>query len=241
MTETGMPASPQLPSRRLTTLPGRAIAFIREHGLRAAVRKTHAHIDNALFDRRHGVQSDRWVAVSDLDVVGDNKQHGQNCQPVKPRAFKAAMTAFEIPREGVFVDFGSGAGRAMMMAVLCGFDRIVGIEFASSICSLAEQNLEAFRQRTGRRFTSDVLNLDAAAYDVNEDDRVFFLYNPFGRPVLEKVVANIRHSYETAPRPIHVVYGRPLHRDVLDHDPFWLAVAETDAGGLEDFVHFRPR
>jgi hypothetical protein len=232
---------PELPSRRLTTLPRRTIAFIREHGWRSSLRKSRAHLDNALFDRRHGVQSDRWVALKDLNVVGENKQHGQNCQPIKPLAFKAAMTAFAIPHDGVFVDFGSGSGRALMMAILSGFDRVVGVEFAGEICALAEQNLQAFRARTGRAFSAEILNLDAAAYAIDDDDRVFFLYNPFGPPVLEKVAANIRRSHEAAPRPIHLVYGRPLHREVLDSDPFWQAVNETDAGGLEDFVHYRPR
>ena len=230
----------ELPSRSLVTLPGRTIRFVRAHGLSAATRKMRAHVDNALFDRRYGVQSDGWAAVSDLDVVGDNKEHGQNCQPIKPLAFSSAMATFDIPREGVFVDFGSGAGRALMMAVLSGFDRVVGVEFARDICPLAERNLDIFRERTGRQFGSRILNLDATTYDIEDDDQVFFFYNPFGRSVLESVLTNIRRSYESTPRPIHVVYGRPLHREVLDDDPFWLAVEEADTGGLEDFVHFRP-
>lgn len=241
MTEPETTGGPQLPSRSLLTLPGRTINFVRVHGFRSAVRKVRAHVDNALFDRRYGVKSDQWVAVSELDVVGDNKEHGQNCQPIKPLAFKSAMATFDIPREGVFVDFGSGAGRALMMAVLTGFDRVVGVEFARDVCPVAEQNLEVFRQRTRQEFESRILNLDATTYEINVEDRVFFFYNPFGPPVLEAVIANIRRSYESAPRPIHLVYGRPLHRGLLDDDPFWLAEKETDTGGLEDFVHYRPR
>lgn len=232
---------PALPSRSLATVPRRTVNFVRTHGLGPTLRKIRAHVDNALFDRRYGVRSDEWVAVSDLEVVGANKQHGQNCQPIKPLAFRAAMNRFRVPRDGVFVDFGSGAGRALMMGVLAGFDRVVGVEFARDICPLAEQNLDTFRRRTGRKFEFDILNLDATQYDIADDDRVFFFYNPFGPPVLSSVLANIKRSYESAPRPIHVIYGRPLHRELLDDDPFWLVVDETDAGGLEAFVHARPR
>jgi Histone methylation protein DOT1 len=230
---------PPLPSRSLVTVPSRTINYLRTRGVRSTFRKIHAHVNNALFDRRYGVQSDQWVALSDLDVVGDNKEHGQNCQPIKPLAFKSAMDVFQIPHDGVFVDFGSGAGGALMMAVLSGFDRVVGVEFARDICPVAEQNLDAFRRRTGKTFESRILNLDATDYDVEDDDRVF--YNPFGRPVLDAALANIRRSYESEPRAIHLVYARPLQRQALDDDPFWLVVAETDTGGLEDFVHYRPR
>lgn len=241
MTEDPPTNGPALPNRGLVTVPARTFNFLRTRGIRTTLRKIRAHVNNAQFDRRYGVRSDEWVAITDLDVVGANKEHGQNCQPVKPLAFSSAMDSFQIPRDGVFVDFGSGAGRALMMAVLSGFDRVVGVEFAGDICVLAERNLDAFRRRTGKEFESRILNLDAADYVVDNDDLVFFLYNPFDRPVLEAVLANIRRSHQSTPRAIHLVYGRPLQREALDEDPFWIAVDETDAGGLEDFVYYRPR
>lgn len=240
MIESPRTGGEHLPSRRLTTVPRRTFDFVRAHGVRTTLRKIRAHLDNARFDKRYGVHSDEWVAVADLAVVGENQDHGANCQPIKPMAFDAAMDAFDLPRDGVFVDFGSGAGRALMMAVLSGYRRLVGVEFAVEICPVAEQNLEAFRRKTDTEFEFRVLNLDAADYEIGDDDRVFFLYNPFDRPVLDRVLANIRRSLESSPRDVHVVYGRPLQRRALDDDPFWAVVAETDAGGLEDFVHYRP-
>jgi hypothetical protein len=239
VTETWRNGGHQLPSRRLRTVPRRTVDYLRDRGFRATLRKIRAHVDNALFDRRYGVQSDQWVSLNDLTVVGGNKDLGGNCQPVKPLAFKAAMDRFRIPREGVFVDIGSGAGRAMMMAALSGFRRVVGVEFAVDVCDLAEQNLGTFRDRAEVEFEYRILNMDATDYQVGDDDRVFFLYNPFDPPVLEAVLANIRRSHEAAPRSIHLIYGNPWHRQVLDDDPFWHAVDETDTGGLEDFVHYR--
>jgi SAM-dependent methyltransferase len=241
LTETPRAGAHELPSRSLTTVPRRTVNFLRTHGIGATLRKIRAHVNNALFDRRYGVQSDQWVAQADLKVVGNNQDFGGPCQPIKPLAFEAFMDQFRIPSEGSFVDFGSGAGRALMMAALSGFRRLVGVEFATDVCAVAEQNLETFRRRTDKEFEFRILNLDASDYQVDDDDRVFFFYNPFDRPVLEPVLANIRRSYEAKPRPIHLVYGSPWHRNVLDDDPFWRAVDETDAGGLEDFVYYRPR
>jgi hypothetical protein len=151
------------------------------------------------------------------------------------------MATLEIPRDGAFVDFGSGAGRALMLAVLYGFKRVVGVEYAVNINPLAERNLETFRRRTGIDFEFSVLSMDAGDYEIGDHEYVFFFYNPFGRPVLERVLANIRRSYEASPRPIHLVYGNPTQRETLDEDPFWSTAGETGGGGLEEFVHYRPR
>ena len=128
-----------------------------------------------------------------------------------------------------------------MLAARYGFQRVVGVEFAVDICDVAERNLAVFRDRTGMAFESRILNIDAATYDVAVDDGVFFLYNPFDQPVLEVVLGNIRRSYEATPRPIHVIYARPLHRAALDADPFWKLMDDTDLDGLEDFAYYQPR
>jgi hypothetical protein len=83
--------------------------------------------------------------------------------------------------------------------------------------------------------------MDAGDYEIGDDDDVFFFYNPFGRPVFERVLANIRRSHESRPRHIHLIYGNPTQRQTLDEDAFWSRVGETGGGGLEEFVYYRPR
>jgi hypothetical protein len=193
-----------------------------------------------LFDLRYGVSTDRYVDLKDLKVVGDNRDEGVSYQPIKSLVFRSAIDSFQIPTDGVFVDYGSGKGRAMLLSILYGFHCVVGIEFAQELCREAENNLDKFRARTGRRFGARVLNVDAARYPVNDDDCVFFLYNPFERKVVEQVLVNIRHSLQSKPRLIHILYANPVHRRVLDDDPFWSTVGETDSDGLETFVYYQP-
>ncbi|PTL81111.1 hypothetical protein [Vitiosangium sp. GDMCC 1.1324] len=59
--------------------------------------------------------------------------------------------------------------------------------------------------------------------------------------VLIQVLNNIRGSLQAEPRPIHVMYANPVHRHVLDDDPFWVKAGEIRFGDLETFVHYRPR
>ena len=177
----------------------------------------------------------------DLDVVGENKDQGVNYQPIKADQFRSAIGHFQIPTYGIFVDYGSGKGRVLLLAILYGFHRVLGVEFAPALCEEAQRNVETFRHRTGRRFDARIVNADAAQYRVSDDDSVFFLYNPFGPRVLEQVLGNIRVSLASKARPIHVIYVNPFHRQVLDDDPFWQVVAETDSGGLETAVYYQPR
>ena len=230
-----------LPSRSLLTLPRRSLNSLRSRGLKPTVRYVRAYAEEALFDLRYGVRTDRWVEVGDLEVVGDNKDLAGSYVPIKVLAFRSAIDFFQIPSEGVFVDYGSGKGRVLMLAGLYGFHRTVGIEFALNLCQEAEANLDKFRARTGKDFESCIVNVDAACYPVNDDECVFFFYNPFKSKLLEKVLSNIRLSLQSKPRLIHIVYANPIHRQVLDDDPFWRLVAETTSGGLDTFLYYQPR
>lgn len=233
--------SDTLPSRSVTTLPRRSVNSLRRRGLKPTLRYIRAYADDAWFDRRYGVQTDRWVALKDLEVVGDNKAQGGNYQPIKADQFRSAIRYFQIPTNGVFVDYGSGKGRVLFLAILYGFNRVAGVEFATALCEEADHNFESFRRRTGREFEAHTVNVDAAEYSVNDDDCVFFMNNPFNSEVLEQVLDNIRLSLRSKPRAIHLIYVNPHHRRLLDDDPFWRLINETDSGGLEPAVYYQPR
>jgi hypothetical protein len=219
----------------------RLVASLRRRGIAATLKIIRALAEDALFDLRHGVRTGGQVDLKNLDVVGENKERGIYYQPIKSSLFLPAMRSFAIPPDGVFVDFGSGKGRALMLALVHGFRHAVGVEFAQELASHAERNLARFRARAGRHFDAQVLNIDATRYPVTAQDRVFFLYNPFQEEILTQVLNNIRASLQAAPRPVHIVYANPVHRHVLDNDPFWHNAGEFQFNGLETMVHYQPR
>lgn len=213
------------------------VRSLRNRGLGSTLRTIRVYAGGALFDLRYGVRTNRWVHRTDLEVVGNNKDNAIEYQPIRVLVFRDAFNSFQIQPDGVFVDFGSGKGRTLLLAILYGFHRVVGVEFAQNLCSVAEHNLNGFRDRTRRQFEADVVNVDAAFYPVNDDDCVFFFNNPFDSTVLEQVLSNIRLSLQSKHRLIHIVYAEPKHRQVLDDDPFWRTVGETTFGGYETVVY----
>ena len=133
------------------------------------------------------------------------------------RAFAALRIDFS---RFVFIDLGSGKGRTLLLAAEWPFLRVEGIEFASELHHIAKKNIKAFvARRLGcQRITA--LHIDAAEYRIPDAPCVFYLYNPFGEPVLARVLDNIEASFERDPRPMYFVYLNPKHRHIFEHKSF---------------------
>ncbi len=61
----------------------------------------------------------------------------------------------------------------------------------------------------------EIVDSDAAVFEAKEGT-VFFMFNPFGKMTLEKVIKNIRQSLLTNPRKTHIAYYCPVYKDLLD-------------------------
>ena len=158
------------------------------------------------FDEKHGVSTHEMVEVADADIPGPNREHAVHYQPSHPRVLRHVLESLPIdPSEFVFVDLGSGKGRALLMSAALPFRRIVGVELSPSLCAVADENLASFR---GERRCADVqvLCADVCDFELPEEDTVFYLFNPFHRPVLRRVVENVRVSVARSPRRILVAY-----------------------------------
>ena len=58
--------------------------------------------------------------------------------------------------------------------------------------------------------------MDAGDYRFADEPFVLYMYNPFGRPVMERVVDNVTATFREHPRRIVVVYFTPRHSDLWE-------------------------
>lgn len=58
---------------------------------------------------------------------------------------------------------------------------------------------------------------DVTDYEIEDEQNVFFFFNPFDDVVLEAVVKNLERSLRRKPREIAIVYYNPVHSHVLDN------------------------
>jgi hypothetical protein len=65
---------------------------------------------------------------------------------------------------------------------------------------------------------------DASKYTLPDGPLVLFLYNPFGRPVMEVVVDRVSADLGANPRRFVILYFTPKHSDIWERVPLWKKV-----------------
>jgi SAM-dependent methyltransferase len=168
------------------------------------------------FDRRWGTDTCGLVPRAELGLEGEHAGDSSDYQPVQVPVFRAIMRDLPIEHARyAFVDFGSGKGRALLMAARCPFRRIIGVELSPVLHEAALRNVALFDRRRAAGTPIELYRGDAVAFPLPEGDAVCFFYNAFGRPVMEKMAAKLEASLRR-PRRMFVVYRNPVCADVLD-------------------------
>ncbi len=121
-----------------------------------------------------------------------------------------------IPANGVFVDFGCGKGRVLLLASEFGFAKVRGVDFAPEFCAVARSNYIVYQNRTGVKTEFRIIESDVVDYVINKEDNVFFMYNPFDGVVMSRVLDNIAASLEMQPRRILIIYHNPVHSNIIE-------------------------
>ena len=166
------------------------------------------------FDREYGVETagrfGDWTYLSDLDIPSSNWFEGNDYSAIEPIRFKHVLASFDIAFEDyTFIDFGSGKGRALLLASEFPFKRIVGLEFSPELHKTAEENLRRYNSATQKCREIQVLNLDFADWALPPEASVLFFYHPCGIRVLSAAVAGIGRSLISHPRPLYIAYVAP--------------------------------
>ncbi|HEY7820463.1 MAG TPA: class I SAM-dependent methyltransferase [Vicinamibacteria bacterium] len=151
------------------------------------------------FDRRLGVNTRGY---SDLRY-----------EPTPADVFHEmiAMLPFDA-RDFVFVDFGSGKGKVLMLAAHYPFRRVVGVELWEDLHRIALENLASFRERADCAAEVSSLRMDAADFPLPEEPLVLYFFNPFPEEVLARVLSNLEESLAWAPRRVYVLFYAPVRR-----------------------------
>jgi SAM-dependent methyltransferase len=173
------------------------------------------------FDRRYGTDTGGIVHLDLLTVIGGNVEHGRYHQAIWVKWFRRAMAGVHDDwKNFVFVDYGCGKGRGVLLATDYPFKKIIGIEFAREFCVIAEQNIQIFLKKSARPNNLEIMWMDAETFSLPNENTVFLFYNPFGEKVMRKVLSNIKESLNRCPRRIFIIYAYPLLADMFKASGF---------------------
>lgn len=189
------------------------------------------------FDQEWGVDTSGTSVPDKLEVVGSNWKYGNKYQGCDPAVFSEVLENLAIQyQDFTFVDLGSGKGRALLLASRFPFRQIIGVEFSEELCQIAQQNVFCFPKSEMQCKGIATICDDAARYKLPEGSLVIFLYNPFGKQVMERVVQNVMTSYQQDPRRILVVYMTAYFADLWKNAGFlrevrsdWIAIYDTQS------------
>jgi hypothetical protein len=183
--------------------------------LRRARRLDHG------FDSKFGVITKACISLDELGISGGNAKFGTFYEAIRPTEFDEIINCIRIRHEEFFfIDFGSGMGRALLLASDLPFKKIVGIEFSRRLHQTALENICRYKSESQKCRNIESICMDATQYRIPREKAVFFFYNPFKGAAMEKVLDNIQKSLEKNPREAFILYYNPVCIELFNGSAF---------------------
>lgn len=168
------------------------------------------------YDLIHNVDTHSKVRLTNLEVVGTNKASGSMYFPTLPGSMAAVLASLGgIDPSTTFIDIGCGKGLTLLIAARHPFRKIMGVEFSPALHRIAEENIR--RYRGSRQCTnSEVLCMDAADFRFPPGPLLIYFFNPFAKPVMEKVLSNLAASARNDARELTLICDKLHDRDLIE-------------------------
>jgi SAM-dependent methyltransferase len=186
------------------------------------MRQLRVFVGNArcrYYDWRHRVRTCGDVALTGLEISGDNLDHAVYYAPSHPHFIRCALADLRIEYSAYdFVDLGSGKGRVLLVASEFPFRQIIGIEFARELHDIATKNIARYVGRAQRCRDISSIHADAVEYQFADRPTVVFMFNPFRPAVLVPVLRNLQESIDQYRRDVILLYASPFHDRVVEEE-----------------------
>ncbi len=179
----------------------------------------HQFLDRC-FDRKLGTETFSPVEVSKLSVSQELKAKLVEYYPSPALELCMVLSRLD-PEKRSFVDLGCGKGKAIIIASLFPFARVIGVELCPTLSQVAIDNVVSNRLSGKLAGPISILNDDATACPLPETDLLIYLFNPFDADLLKAALANIENCLKSRPRNAFILYSNPVHRELLDQSKKW--------------------
>jgi predicted RNA methylase len=179
---------------------------IRRHGLVITAASYWNRLRERIYERKLGIRSGDIISLEELGLEHEERREHY---PTQLNDFRRMKRFLQPATENeVFVDYGVGLGRVLILAAMLPFKSVIGIEISAVLAERARENVSKCRGKL-RCKDIEIVNADAAAFDVPIDVTTIFFNNPFAGKILANVLKKIYVSYEQRPRPIRLICNLP--------------------------------
>jgi SAM-dependent methyltransferase len=211
--------------REAARLSRKALATARSGGIAGLARATGRHLSwhlgldgyfrwrDGRIDRRFGIDTRGNITNLDtLGIKGAARKEATFYEAVQEDVFLDIMAVAGVdPGQYVFIDFGSGKGRALVLAAEAGFRKVVGVEISPALHEVAIRNVATYRRQRPQAGPIELRCGNAVAFELPPGDTLLFFYNPFREATLRTVISNAERAWRQQPRKLIVVYCNPVH------------------------------
>jgi SAM-dependent methyltransferase len=174
------------------------------------------------FDEEFGVRTSGLVAGRHLKSGHRHDRHATAYFGVAPSVFRAMVRRWRRSRPGwaleetSFIDVGAGMGRAMLLAAELPFRRVVGVELNPALARIARRNLSVWRATERVLMPMKIVCGDAVEYPLPAGPCLAFLFNPFGAPVMRRLLTAWRKVLAGKAGQLDLIYVNNEQEHVLE-------------------------
>jgi len=153
------------------------------------------------WDWRLGIQTRQPYSAVRL---GFESAECHKYTPSEYRDLFVVLDKLAVSDKDVFLDMGAGLGRAVFVAAMYPFRRVMGVDKSDTMIGMARENLSNLRGKAAHK-NIEFVQSDATTFIVPDDITVVFLYCPFHGSVLTQFMGQVAQSLTRNPRPLTIV------------------------------------
>jgi len=197
---------------KVIRIPKLLFQSVSERGLKSTASRIYLHIARWItdtgFDRKYGTDTADVIELKDLQIEGTDINRATWYEPISHKMYYAIMNYISIQHDQyIFVDIGSGKGKVLLLASKFPFVKIIGVEFAQQLNSIAQQNIRNYSDAEQQCYDMETKCIDAVKYDLPEENLVLFFYSPFSdAQIMRRILDNITLSLENHSRHIIIIF-----------------------------------
>lgn len=160
------------------------------------------------------INSTDFEKIESIDKLCLQSENSEQYEATKIFEIKKIVKDISFREDLIAIDFGSGKGRMLCFLTKQSFvKKVWGIELSAKLVKIAKHNIKKLGV-TG----ISILNIDAIDTPDNIIDEcsLFYLYNPFPKPVFDSLIKKIEASLKRNKREAYLIYFNPVHASTIE-------------------------
>ena len=216
-----MPTKESLSEKIKSIISNRGLAGFVSETLKY-IKWKYLKLKENRFDNKYGLETGKSESNYLNKISSPNTEFAVAYEAIQADVFKKMMknitSIIQNTNDFIFLDLGSGKGRALLYSAEYSFKKCIGVEFSQELHAIAVENIASYQNNTTGSNNFELLCMDVENYDLPEDNLVLFMYNPFTGKVMQSVLDKIKLFVENNQNDLVILYRNPTCADLFDTD-----------------------